>query len=1716
MKRTLALFLTLCMALSMFSFPAFAAEADVAVLDEAALVETETTPAPTEDVTAPAAAATYTKVVASAAEVKVDYDGAVKSANKPTVSIVGGAAIPESAYKVEPAAGETNKYTNAGAYGVKWNVTLLDDAYTFATDDKVSQLTAEVLTDLTIKPATVTTVATVALERKSIAETPVMKDVTLSADVNGEVVQYLNAHKELFTFTQNDASGHLVATAKGNDLSAFAGKTGNVTVTVNVPADASKNWAATVTVANGGTVTLPGNAVAEAPATSWGTYKYKANALAETELKKGVTYDGKAADVTTIKVLTKDEYTAAMAAAGDDTAEQKTQLAAAGTAVTGTTVQDKAPGMYYLYVEANNGGTKEGWACAPITIEKYTAAELAAMLAVDKTTLAAAPTGKAPQLVTDNAVKTKLNVKGSALEIPVVYNYSPKTSSDPDLASVTTVPNKPGNYVLKLIIAEKKDGEVVLYDGVSKDFDYTLAKESFTYKPVDAQTMTVDSTGAGDDFATRVAALIKFDQAGDVKDGNGTDLTKTTDFTVEVTGYYDPSGIKIEGTAKLNKVGKWIAKVALKPVDANKDFYAEASFDVVYNVTPGANDKLSIVEGQDSNNQDIAFPTTAEYGSTAAAADQFAKAAAAMSIEYAGTKLTSGYTVKWTYTAAGKDPVTIDGPALKDAGTYTMTVSYDPKDGSAVATDSKSVVVTQKELKTLRFLNPSMEYTDVTPANPTITEDDLFVSDLAVGDSKADLYKDMTFEWDGTVDTTTPGTAKVKGTLKSVNYKVGADNVIKGTVTVTGKMDTTILVSGDTEVTYDGKGHTLTATLSGGAATDSKSEATAVVTYVNEKNETVAAPTNVGVYTATATMLDGGKHNAQPVVKTITINAATPTVEFKDLGETKDHTVAYKGEAQFKNYTAANNVTLKGVPGETGMTASLVKLYWADAEGNQLYNAKDADGNDIVTTDEKATGAVKLTADKGITFPGEYYLTAQYIVVDEKGKFVAGAQDADKNYLNSAAISEKFVVEAKEATLDNVAPYATALKDSAESGNVEHNVVYGDKLEGATLFELNARGSNTTGKLLGTYVIANATGKANKVGTLTVQVKFIPKDAGYKEIVLPGTTTINVGPATLEQDVNFVINNTEVSYDGKDHYLGEAAGEGVTLNGLPFESDAGKLTVEYSANGTSGWTKDASSIKFNTKGGHYVFVRITDASGNFNNFAGRGLVDIGVVAATLKVEDKTVTYSWAKNPEMKVSLVDKDGKVLAEVPSSAYTVGFHAYTEVPNAMSFDSKTNAQLHVTEKPYWAKVTLTNGEYAGYAVSKDYAYATYTVTPATLGEKQLTNYVKNTTASVTGTYNGTSTVNDVLTQAIINGLLENTKDPKEVMAGSWDAKDGGKVMEVKPTYTLYYKLTNTGDNAPKQGDFVEVTKDITVKGFLPAEVTVNQEVVVDPEKAAYGITIGELKLVDKATGKSDFTFTSTPAVKGTLAFNDPADMVIPVSEKNAATQLKLVFIPTNGNPANFRLVNDDRVDLTVGVIIEKAEPVITVTNTTMAYTGNPASLKVESTNTETEPKLTWYDAKGNTIAGAPTQIGKYKVKVSLPETKSFKAGSVTVDYEITYNQTGIEGFVYRLYAVALGREPDQNGYTMWVNLLKAKEYTPKQVADGFIFSPEFTNRKYDNATFLNVMYKTFMDREPDADGYAMWLKGLNSGEYTREFVFNGFADSKEFTNICKRYGL
>lgn len=65
-------------------------------------------------------------------------------------------------------------------------------------------------------------------------------------------------------------------------------------------------------------------------------------------------------------------------------------------------------------------------------------------------------------------------------------------------------------------------------------------------------------------------------------------------------------------------------------------------------------------------------------------------------------------------------------------------------------------------------------------------------------------------------------------------------------------------------------------------------------------------------------------------------------------------------------------------------------------------------------------------------------------------------------------------------------------------------------------------------------------------------------------------------------------------------------------------------------------------------------------------------------------------------------------------------------------------------------------------------------------------------------------------------------------------------------------------------------------------------------------------------------------------------------------------------------------------------------------------------------------------------------------------------------------------------------------------------------FFLSDEMTNYKLDDKEYLNRLYKTFMDREADADGMNYWLGVLASGT-ARSDVVLGFTRSPEFTEKC-----
>lgn len=112
-------------------------------------------------------------------------------------------------------------------------------------------------------------------------------------------------------------------------------------------------------------------------------------------------------------------------------------------------------------------------------------------------------------------------------------------------------------------------------------------------------------------------------------------------------------------------------------------------------------------------------------------------------------------------------------------------------------------------------------------------------------------------------------------------------------------------------------------------------------------------------------------------------------------------------------------------------------------------------------------------------------------------------------------------------------------------------------------------------------------------------------------------------------------------------------------------------------------------------------------------------------------------------------------------------------------------------------------------------------------------------------------------------------------------------------------------------------------------------------------------------------------------------------------------------------------------------------------------------------------------------------------------------------------VEQFVSRFYQVCLERQPDQDGLNKWVDSLLDGTKTGADVAKGFIFSAEFTEKNYNNETFVTILYRAFFDREPDSAGFNAWVSKLNKGT-SRQKVVDGFTHSQEFVDLCSKYGI
>lgn len=100
-------------------------------------------------------------------------------------------------------------------------------------------------------------------------------------------------------------------------------------------------------------------------------------------------------------------------------------------------------------------------------------------------------------------------------------------------------------------------------------------------------------------------------------------------------------------------------------------------------------------------------------------------------------------------------------------------------------------------------------------------------------------------------------------------------------------------------------------------------------------------------------------------------------------------------------------------------------------------------------------------------------------------------------------------------------------------------------------------------------------------------------------------------------------------------------------------------------------------------------------------------------------------------------------------------------------------------------------------------------------------------------------------------------------------------------------------------------------------------------------------------------------------------------------------------------------------------------------------------------------------------------------------------------------------RLYMAVLGREPEMEGLEYWVNQQKDGISSFTQVAGHFINQPEFIGI-YDgmtNAQIVDTLYQNVLGRAPEEEGRSYWINQLNTGADTLAVVLTSFANSDEF---------
>ena len=170
--------------------------------------------------------------------------------------------------------------------------------------------------------------------------------------------------------------------------------------------------------------------------------------------------------------------------------------------------------------------------------------------------------------------------------------------------------------------------------------------------------------------------------------------------------------------------------------------------------------------------------------------------------------------------------------------------------------------------------------------------------------------------------------------------------------------------------------------------------------------------------------------------------------------------------------------------------------------------------------------------------------------------------------------------------------------------------------------------------------------------------------------------------------------------------------------------------------------------------------------------------------------------------------------------------------------------------------------------------------------------------------------------------------------------------------------------------------------------------------------------------------------------------------------------------------------------------------------------------------------------TLAGIPSDTSRapdyvsgtaaYNSTNALPLSQA-TADSVATIYSTNRNLPGqmirvlvVNNFVDRLYMSIFGRSATNQEKAVWVNGIISGQYTANDIINSMLSSAEFTSRNLSTEQYVSVLYRTFLDRDPDPAGLANWANAINSGASTRQQIADTFSSLDQWHSICAYYGI